>query len=44
MVLRDICQLDHREIASHLGIPEGTVKSRIHQARGQVRQYLLAGG
>jgi RNA polymerase sigma factor (sigma-70 family) len=43
MVLRDICQLDYKEIASHLGIPEGTVKSRIHQARGQVREYLLAG-
>ncbi|WP_197725513.1 hypothetical protein [Actinoplanes sp. OR16] len=22
MVLRDICRLDHREIALHLGIPE----------------------
>lgn len=43
MVLRDICQLDYKEIAQHLGIPEGTVKSRIHQARGQVREYLLAG-
>jgi RNA polymerase sigma factor (sigma-70 family) len=43
MVLRDICQLDYKEIALHLGIPEGTVKSRIHQARGHVREYLLAG-
>lgn len=43
IVLRDICQLDYQEIATHLGIPVGTVKSRIHQARGQVRQYLLAG-
>ncbi|MEU4419406.1 RNA polymerase sigma factor [Actinoplanes sp. NPDC024001] len=43
MVLRDICQLDYQEIAGHLGIPEGTVKSRIHQARGRVREYLLAG-
>ncbi|MDI6105144.1 sigma-70 family RNA polymerase sigma factor [Actinoplanes sp. NEAU-A12] len=43
MVLRDICQLDYKEIARHLAIPEGTVKSRIHQARGQVRAYLLAG-
>ncbi|WP_127508634.1 RNA polymerase sigma factor [Actinoplanes solisilvae] len=42
MVLRDICQLDYKEIATHLGIPEGTVKSRIHQARSQVRQHLLA--
>jgi RNA polymerase sigma factor (sigma-70 family) len=43
MVLRDICQLGYREIAEHLGIPEGTVKSRIHDARGQVREYLIAG-
>ncbi|HET6482670.1 MAG TPA: RNA polymerase sigma factor [Actinoplanes sp.] len=42
MVLRDICQLEYKEIATHLAIPEGTVKSRIHQARAQVRQYLLA--
>lgn len=43
MVLRDICQLDYREIATHLNIPEGTVKSRIHQARGHVREYLTQG-
>ena len=42
MVLRDVCQLDYKEIAAHLRIPEGTVKSRIHQARGRVREYLLA--
>lgn len=41
LVLRDICQLDYREIAGHLGLPEGTVKSRIHQARAQVRESLL---
>ncbi|WP_250029302.1 sigma factor-like helix-turn-helix DNA-binding protein [Paractinoplanes maris] len=41
LVLRDICQLDYREIAGHLGLPEGTVKSRIHQARSQVRATLL---
>ena len=43
MVLRDIRQLDYREIATHLSIPEGTVKSRIHQARADVREYLLRG-
>jgi len=41
MVLRDICQLDYQEIAAHLGIPEGTVKSRIHHARAQVRACLV---
>ena len=40
MVLRDICQLDYREIATHLGIPEGTVKSRIHEARRRLRERL----
>jgi RNA polymerase sigma-70 factor (ECF subfamily) len=40
LVLRDICQLDYSEIASFLGVPEGTVKSRIHQARADVRSFL----
>lgn len=44
LVLRDVCQLDYREIATQLGIPEGTVKSRIHQARADVRDYLLVRG
>jgi len=43
LVLRDVCQLDYREIADHLGIPEGTVKSRINQARADVRAHLLQG-
>ena len=42
IVLRDVCQLDYAEIATHLGIPVGTVKSRIHQARTDLREYLLA--
>lgn len=41
LVLRDVCQLGYREIAAHLAVPEGTVKSRIHQARADVRGYLL---
>ena len=41
LVLRDVCQLDYREIATQLGVPEGTVKSRIHQARADVRDFLL---
>ncbi|HEX5204385.1 RNA polymerase sigma factor [Paractinoplanes rhizophilus] len=40
LVLRDVCQLDYAEIAGHLGIPAGTVKSRIHQARADLREYL----
>ena len=41
LVLRDVCQLDYAEIATHLGIPAGTVKSRIHQARADLREYLM---
>ncbi|RZU53100.1 RNA polymerase sigma-70 factor (ECF subfamily) [Krasilnikovia cinnamomea] len=41
LVLRDVCQLEYREIAAQLGIPEGTVKSRIHQARTDLRGHLL---
>lgn len=40
MVLRDIVQMDYNEIAGHLGIPLGTVKSRIHDARVFVRGQL----
>ncbi|MFC0865486.1 RNA polymerase sigma factor [Sphaerimonospora cavernae] len=40
LVLRDICQLDYLEIAEQLGIPLGTAKSRIHQARKYVQSAL----
>lgn len=40
LVLRDVCQLDYEEIAEHLGIPQGTLKSRIHAARQRVRASL----
>jgi RNA polymerase sigma factor (sigma-70 family) len=43
LVLRDVCQLGYREIGMHLNIAEGTVKSRIHQARADVREYLTEG-
>ena len=39
LVLRDVCQLEYAEIAAYLGVPEGTVKSRIHQARADVRDH-----
>jgi RNA polymerase sigma-70 factor (ECF subfamily) len=41
LVYRDICQLDYAEIAERTGIPVGTVKSRIHHARKQIRPWLL---
>ncbi|RJL33129.1 RNA polymerase sigma factor [Bailinhaonella thermotolerans] len=40
LVLRDICQLDYNEVAAQLSIPLGTAKSRIHQARKQIRAAL----
>jgi RNA polymerase sigma-70 factor (ECF subfamily) len=40
LVLRDVSQLEYSEIAKQLGLPLGTVKSRIHEARKQVRQTL----
>ncbi len=33
VVLRDLCQLDYAEIAETLGIPPGTVRSRIARGR-----------
>jgi DNA-directed RNA polymerase specialized sigma24 family protein len=40
LVLRDVSQLEYSEIATQLNLPLGTVKSRIHEARKQVRQSL----
>ncbi|MEI2714884.1 MAG: RNA polymerase sigma factor [Nocardioides sp.] len=40
LVLRDLQELDYADIAEHLGIPLGTVKSRIHQARQTIRPLL----
>jgi RNA polymerase sigma-70 factor (ECF subfamily) len=41
LVLRDVGELDYNEIARVLGIPVGTAKSRVHDARVHVRPALL---
>ncbi|MFM7252434.1 MAG: RNA polymerase sigma factor [Ilumatobacteraceae bacterium] len=40
VVLRDVADLDYAEIASALGIPIGTVKSRIARGRAQLARDL----
>ncbi len=37
LVLRDVEDLSYEEIAQITGLPEGTVKSRIHRARSQLK-------
>ncbi|MEV6938801.1 sigma factor-like helix-turn-helix DNA-binding protein, partial [Streptomyces sp. NPDC051132] len=40
LVYRDICQLDYAEAAERAGIPLGTLKSRLHEARKRIRPWL----
>lgn len=42
VVLADIEQLPYEEIAAVLGVKVGTVRSRIHRGRAQLRQALAA--
>jgi RNA polymerase sigma-70 factor (ECF subfamily) len=43
VVLRDLCDLDYAEIAEALGIPAGTVRSRIARGRRLLARRLGAG-
>ncbi|MGX4687956.1 RNA polymerase sigma factor [Streptomyces sp. JNUCC 63] len=40
LVYRDICQLEYAEAAERAGIPLGTFKSRLHEARRRVGPWL----
>ncbi len=42
-VLHDVEGCEHREVAEHLGISEGTSKSQLHKARMRLRALLTAG-
>jgi RNA polymerase sigma-70 factor, ECF subfamily len=40
LVLRDVEELSYEEIGQITGLPEGTVKSRIHRARTQLKELV----
>ena len=41
IVLRDIQELSYQEIAERLGVPEGTVKSRINRGRTELARQIV---
>lgn len=43
-ILRHITQLSYEQIAETLGLPEKTVKSRLHSARERLREHLRRSG
>jgi RNA polymerase sigma-70 factor (ECF subfamily) len=40
VILRDLQDLDYKEIAKVLNVPEGTVKSRINRGRTELARLL----
>jgi len=41
VMLRDIQELSYQEIADKLGVPEGTVKSRINRGRTELSRQIV---
>jgi RNA polymerase sigma-70 factor (ECF subfamily) len=44
VVLRDVADRTYEEIAESLGVPVGTVRSRLHRGRRMLRSALVANG
>ncbi|MGH9659229.1 MAG: sigma factor-like helix-turn-helix DNA-binding protein, partial [Bryobacteraceae bacterium] len=42
VILRDLQEMEYREIARVLRVPEGTVKSRINRGRAELARVLRA--
>jgi RNA polymerase sigma-70 factor (ECF subfamily) len=40
VILRDLQDMEYREIAQVLRVPEGTVKSRINRGRAELARHL----
>jgi RNA polymerase sigma-70 factor (ECF subfamily) len=44
LIMADIEEFSYEEIAAFLDCPIGTVRSRLHRARAQIREYLTKAG
>ena len=42
IVLRELQQMSYEEMAGVLGVPRGTVESRLHRARAELKKRLAA--